>query len=93
MDNDTSGRSFAAQVEEKVQQARGPEAGIHDRRPDAAYKDWNDQIRGWTQEDAAGLRAEREAEVKAREERERAATEAARLRVEVEVAQARPRLG
>lgn len=92
MDNDTSGRNFASQIEQKVQEARGSEAGTHDRRPDAAYKDWNDQIRGWTKEDAAGLRAEREAEVKAREERERAVAEAARLAAQAEAARTRPRI-
>lgn len=82
MDNDTAGRRFAAQVEEKVREARGPEASVTDRRPGEDYKDWNDQVRGWSKEDAARLRAEREAEVAAHAEQERQAAEAARAAAE-----------
>lgn len=89
MDNDSSGRRFAAQVEEKVREARGSEASVTDRRPGEDYKDWNDQIRGWSKDDAARLRAEREAEVQAQAERERQAAEAARLAAEH---QNRPRI-
>lgn len=88
MDADTAGRNFAAQVEERVREARGHEAAVVDRRPDEGFKDWNDQIRGWTVEDAARLRADREAEMKAKEERE-----AAKLPAQADVVPTRLRLG
>lgn len=91
MDNDTAGRRFAAQVEEKVREARGPDATVTDRRPGDEYKDWNDQIRGWSKDDAVRLRAEREAEMQAQAERERIASEAARIAAEEQHRVARPR--
>lgn len=91
MDNDTAGRRFAAQVESKVQEARGPDTGVIDRRPGDAFKDWNDEIRGWTREDASRLRAEREAEMQAQAEREMQAAEVARIAAEEQRRIARPR--
>lgn len=78
MDNDADGRRFAELFEAEVKAARGPEAGVVDRRPGEQFKDWNDQLRGITREQAAEAKAERERE----EAKRRQAEEEARRQAE-----------
>lgn len=78
MDNDADGRRFAELFEAEVKAARGPDAGVVDRRPGDEFKDWNDQLRNITREQAATAKREREeAEMQRIEEARRQAEEQA----------------
>lgn len=79
MDNDEAGLTNAEKIMTAIRES-DPDARFVDRTPSLAFKDWNDQLRGITKEQAA------EAKARAKEaaaERERAAAEA-RARAEEE---------
>lgn len=63
-DRDAAGQLFAEKIETHVREARRLVAHIVDRPPEEAFRTWNDQIQGWTIEDAARLTAKRNVERK-----------------------------